>query len=378
MKIVYVCADRGIPLRGFKGASTHLREMATALSSRGNEIAIACARLGSGNPEPSVSRIEILPDEREQQEDLLGALLRTERIDVVLERYSLQSAVARRVTTRLGVPLVLEVNAPLVLEASRYRGLRDVEEGLARERGTFETADAIVAVSGALGAYVGERAPQTPVAVVPNGVDPSKFAGCPPAPVGLPEGGMAIGFCGSMKRWHGIGDLLEAFRSVAHSHPQVDLVLAGSGPEDEVARRVAEEPALTGRIHILGPVAHDRVPGILAALSVGVAPYPDIPDFYFSPLKVLEYMAAGVPVVFSNLGDLPDMVQGAGIGYPAGDVPALTRAILRLVEAPQLRRQLGAVGRARSLGYSWDRAAKDVEEVLRATMATGRRMNAAL
>lgn len=262
MKIAYVCADRGIPLRGFKGASTHLREMATALTSRGNEIAIACVRLGSGNPDPSVSRIEILPDEREPQEDLLGAVLRTERTDVVLERYSLQSGAARRVTTRLGIPLVLEVNAPLVLEASRYRGLRDVQEGLVRERRTFETADAIVVVSGALRTYVGERAPHTPVVVVPNGVDPSRFAGCAPAPVGLPEGGMAIGFVGSMKQWHGIGDLLEAFMSVAHSHPQVHLVLAGSGPEDEASRRIAEDPNVAGRIHILGPVAHDRIPKI--------------------------------------------------------------------------------------------------------------------
>jgi glycosyltransferase involved in cell wall biosynthesis len=308
-----------------------------------------------------------MPDEPDEQEGFLATLLHTERIDTVLERYSLESGTARQVSRRFGIPLVLEVNAPLVLEAYRYRGLVDVEDGLARERRTFETADAIVVVSGALAAYVEQRAPRTPVAIVPNGVDPSRFADCRPAPLGLPEGGTAVGFVGSMKRWHGIAELLEAFRSVAQGHPQVHLVLAGSGPEDQAVQRAADDPDVRGRIHVLGAVAHDRIPGVLAALSVAVAPYPEIPDFYFCPLKVLEYMAAGLPIAFSIVGDLPEIVDGAGVGYPAGNVTALAQSISQLVEDAELRRRLGESGRARSLLYTWDRAAASVETVLQST-----------
>jgi glycosyltransferase involved in cell wall biosynthesis len=367
MKIAYVCADHGIPLLGFKGASTHVREIASGLAARGHGVVVTCSRVGSGNPDPPVDRIAVLPNEPDEQERFLGTLLHTERIDAVLERYSLEGGTARQVTRRFGIPLVLEVNAPLVLEASRYRGLVDVEEGMAREKRAFESADAIVVVSGALAAHVEKLAPRTPFAIVPNGVDPSRFAGCRPAPLGLPEGATAIGFVGSMKRWHGIAELLEAFRSVAQGHPEVHLVLAGSGPEDQTVQRVADDPAVRGRIHVLGALAHDRIPRVLAALSVAVAPYHEIPDFYFCPLKVLEYMAAGLPIAFSNVGDLPEIVDGAGVGYPAGNVTALAQSMTQLVEDAELRQRLGESGRARSLLYTWDRAAAAVEAVLRST-----------
>jgi glycosyltransferase involved in cell wall biosynthesis len=100
---------------------------------------------------------------------------------------------------------------------------------------------------------------------------------------------------------------------------------------------------------------------------VAVAPYHEIPDFYFCPLKVLEYMAAGLPIAFSNVGDLPEIVDGAGVGYPAGNVTALAQSMTQLVEDAELRQRLGESGRARSLLYTWDRAAAAVEAVLRST-----------
>jgi glycosyltransferase involved in cell wall biosynthesis len=377
MRIAYVCADRGIPLRGLKGASTHLREMAAALTSGGHEVVMACARIDGENPMPPVEEVAVLPEGGGEQDALLQTLLERRRVEVVLERYSLETGVARDVTARLGIPLVLEVNAPLVLEAARYRGLAGVEGALIRERQTLQTADAAVVVSTALGNYVRERAPGTRVEVVPNGVDSSRFAGHPPAELGLPSGAIVVGFVGSMKRWHGIGELLEAFRSVARVHPAAHLVFAGSGPEDDLVRSTGSELGMRGRVHALGPRPHDRIPGILAALSIGVAPYPKIEDFYFSPLKVMEYMAAGVPVVYSDLGDLSAIVDGAGIACPAGDVPALARAITDLARDTGLRWRLGAAGRQRSLAYSWERAAGAVERVLWSTVGKNRSKDAA-
>jgi glycosyltransferase involved in cell wall biosynthesis len=282
----------------------------------------------------------------------------------VLERYSLEWGSARRASTRLAIPLVLEVNAPLALEAARYRGLTNLQEALDREQEALETADAVVVVSSALETYVRERV-QTRVVRVPNGVDIDRFGRASPRDLGLAIQSIAVGFVGSMKRWHGVRDLLEAFRIVVEHSADAHLILVGSGPEDEMVKVAAESPPLRGRIHVLGPVAYDSIPDVLASLSIAVAPYPLLPDFYFSPLKVMEYMAAGVPIVFSDVGDLSQLVGPAGIACSPGDAQALARALLRLIEDPDLRRRLATAGQIQSQGFTWGAAAAKVELVLR-------------
>ena len=63
MKIAYLCADRGIPVLGDKGASVHVREFVSALAGLGHEVTLLCAKQGTGNPCPPVRMIELPPDE---------------------------------------------------------------------------------------------------------------------------------------------------------------------------------------------------------------------------------------------------------------------------------------------------------------------------
>ena len=85
-----------------------------------------------------------------------------------------------------------------------------------------------------------------------------------------------------------------------------------------------------------GKVAPGEVPGWLTQMDIAVAPYPVAEDFYFSPLKILEYMAAGIPVVASAVGDLPSLVEHerTGILVPPGDADALGQALLHLARHP--------------------------------------------
>jgi glycosyltransferase involved in cell wall biosynthesis len=371
MRVAYICADRGIPLLGFKGASVHMRQMASALAARGNDVVVACAKLGEGNSPPVANGVVSLPTDGDDQEDYLTELFREHSVEAVLERYSLSSGPARRASARCGVPLVLEINAPLALEAFRYRGLRNLDEALALEGDYVRGADAIVAVSPALADYVSTHDPGGPIEVVRNGVDGRFFRAQTPAALDAPAGSVCIGFVGSMKPWHGISELIEAFAAVAATRPSAHLVLAGAGPEDSVLERATRLSDLRGRVHRLGPVPHDAVPGILAALSLAVAPYSPLPDFYFSPLKVMEYMAAGLPVVFSAIGDLPQLLNGGGIAYPPGDGRALAGAIGQLVDDPQLRRRMGARARSRCEVCTWDRAAAKVTSLLQSVAVAG-------
>ena len=98
-------------------------------------------------------------------------------------------------------------------------------------------------------------------------------------------------------------------------------------------------------------------------MDVAAAPYPALEGFYFSPLKVYEYMAAGVPVVASAIGQLRHLVQPAtnGLLVPPGDAPALAQALEQLMQAPALRTKLGREGRELVLRhYTWDGVVRQI------------------
>jgi glycosyltransferase involved in cell wall biosynthesis len=99
-------------------------------------------------------------------------------------------------------------------------------------------------------------------------------------------------------------------------------------------------------------------------MDVAVAPYPRLESFYFSPLKVYEYMAAGVPVVASRSGQLEQLIESGvnGLLTPPDDVESLAASLELLLTDAQLRKRLGCAGRAKVLNeHTWD---KVVEKIL--------------
>jgi glycosyltransferase involved in cell wall biosynthesis len=364
MNIVYVCSDPGIPLLGTKGASAHVRQITTALTGRGHSVHLLCASIGAGNSPPAVATIS--PCETESDIDrALTALARAAKVDAVIERYSLESGAARRTSRRLGIPLVLEVNAPLVIEASRWRGLGDVSTHLESEREIFRTADAVVAVSAALVEYVATRAPTVPVQRIANGADVAAIAAARTMRPRTSRTNVVVGFIGSMKPWHGVHELLDAFERVSRRHPTASLVFVGQGPEESALReRAREDLQLRERVRFMGAVSHDEIPPLLATFDIGAAPYLPSDDFYFSPLKVIEYLAAGLPVVYPWLGDLPELVDDAGIAYESAQPGALAAALDLLIGDPQLRQRCSEAAIARAPAHSWHTTAEAVESVL--------------
>jgi glycosyltransferase involved in cell wall biosynthesis len=366
LRIVYVCADAGIPLRGNKGASVHVRSITAALARRGNQVALACQNLTGDNPLPAGTTVEALPEDEGQHLAWLEALLTRTRAEVVLERYSLSSTPARTAAHAHDIPLVLEVNAPLVDEAARYRGLDDVERWRSWERAVLASADSVIAVSSAVRDHAlmsGQDPGQ--VSVIHNGVDVADFVNARGQEVraryGM-EDATVVGFTGSLKPWHGVEVLLEASAGLP---PSTRLLIVGDGPERATLERIANGPALAGRVVFTGAIPHSMVPAHLAAMDVATAPYAAQEAFYFSPLKVAEYLAAGLPIAASAQGDVPAIVGDAGILVPPGDATTLAGALARLCAKPELRLRLADAARARAAEVDWTRVAARVEEVLR-------------
>jgi glycosyltransferase involved in cell wall biosynthesis len=357
MNVLYVCADRGIPVLGHKGASVHVRSITTAIQRLGHDVTLLARRWEEENPPPPLHRLERLPSDPVRATAKIEELLDAEEPAVVIERYSLQSGLARAVTRQRGLPLTLELNAPLAYEATRYRGLDDplAEQ---REHEALRSADRIQVVSSALARYVRSVAPEVPLQWIPNGADTRAFRDADPAPVAGLRGRTIVGFVGSLKPWHGVDQLLDAFAAVHPRHPEAALVIVGAGGEEATLRDRASRPDLRDHVVWAGHVPHSRVPSILASFDLAVAPYLPADRFYFDPLKVVEYLAAGKPVIYPELGDLPELAGRAGLSYTPGSVEQLTQRLAQGLGDAALRRRLSASAALAAARLDWSTIAR--------------------
>ena len=368
MRVAYVCCDLGVPVFGRKGACIHVQEVVRALGRAGVRVELFARRVGDVAPEGLEGiRVHRLPkpslglDQASRERDAMDAnrALR-ERLegsgpwDAVYERYSLWSFAALELARERGIPAILEVNSPLIEEQALHRELvdRDAAEEVARR--VFAAASSLVAVSRGVAEWLEEfPTARGRIHVIPNGVDPGRF---PPA-LPDPERPFTVGFVGSLKPWHGVGLLAEAFALLHARDPRAELVVVGDGPEREGLERDLAVRGVAKHASLVGAVPPAAVPSFLARVDAGIAPYPMLSRFYFSPLKVLEYMAAGLPVVASRIGQIAELVEHgrSGILCPAGDAQALADALDALRRDPLLRARLGAAGREVALRrHSWD------------------------
>ncbi len=359
MRIFFVSGDRGIPPGGTKGASVHLRALAGALSRAGHQLVTFSPRSGDF-PTPLVPL--------DGPSSLLEEADRSGPPDVVYERYSLGHVAGLEAARVLGCPLLLEVNAPLVLEAGRHRpgSVGPDDEGI--ERRLFAEADQVLAVSEPLRCYIaGLRGTEEGTVVVPNGCDPSLY----PEPAPLDGGRPTVVFLGHPRPWHGAERLIGLMAALATAGCPARLLIVGGGPGAEAVADDARKRGLGHAVEVTGPLGRVEAARRLGEATVAVAPYPADPFFYFSPLKVVECMAAGLPVVTSDQGDLPRMLDWTGVVVNPDDDQALFEAVLHLLNDGELRRRLGAGARARALRlFTWDGVARDVTALAQACVRT--------
>ena len=370
MRVAYVCADPGVPVFGAKGSSVHVQSIVRALVRRGAEVELLAARAG-GPPPEGLERVALHrlprpakgePAERERRAraanvELARTLAALGPLDLIYERCSLWSVAALRHGRAAGVRTVLEVNAPLVEEQARHRVLVDRAGAEQVARLQAELADLLVAVSAGVAAHLRRRHPSAAgrVRVVGNGVDPERFPATPAD--GASAQAFTVGFVGTLKPWHGTETLVEAFARLRTHVPHARLLVVGDGPGRAALERRLADLGVQGAAELTGAVPPAAVPALLARMQIAVAPYPSLPDFYFSPLKVVEAMAAGLPVVASRVGDLDRLVadRRTGMLVEPGDPVALAAALRALAALPDERARLGAAARRAVLAaHTWD------------------------
>lgn len=289
----------------------------------------------------------------------------------VWQRHELFHRAGIDLARALGVPSVLFVPAPLVWEREQWGTARprwaDALERVGEQHALRETDLVACGSTAVLEEVIRLGVPEARTIITPTGVDLGLFenVGDPGAlrhRLGL-DGQFVVGWVGSFRRFHSIEQAIEAMAGVEGA----TLLLVGDGPERPRIEALARSRKVAAVF--TGTVPHDELPAHLAVMDAAlVVADPDAP-FHYSPLKLAEYLAAGLPVVAPRLGQPgARLVDGAdAVLVDAGDVPAINAALRGLRDDPDRRAAIGRAARAAAEAtWSWD------DQVRRVTAAVAR------
>lgn len=402
MKILYVASAIALP--GTSGGATHVQEVADGLARRGHTLHVVARRAAAEGSRPTASgESAIVPRPSSLAPTLLPwpdklallgypAVARAARAfhpDVIMERYYNFAGAGVLLAHRRGLPALLEVNAPMVDPPGSRKELLDGLLGRPLRRWAVRQALWSRRIVTPLATTVPPPVPRARIEIVNWGANVARFTptirqararelAALRGALGIPDRAVVAAFVGSFRAWHGVESFVQAAIRLIPQHPDLYFLAVGGGPELAPVRAqvAAGLGAAAQQVVFTGAQPHARVPLLLALADLGVAPFrPAVYaplrtfGFYWSPLKVFEYMAMALPVVTPRIPPLDTIVRDGqeGLLYLEDDPAALTAAIAALAADAPRRTALGVAARARVVAhYSWDAHCAQLERCLEA------------
>jgi glycosyltransferase involved in cell wall biosynthesis len=250
------------------------------------------------------------------------------------------------------------LRAPVVVDADDYEaGWNEVLDYPAlwarvfdwQERTLIRRAHAVTAASRWLTDFAVELG-QGSVAYLPNGVDFSHSQDTMDYGLTMPAGNSRRVLLYTRFIEHSVHDVWQVWRRVVAAEPGVRLLIVGEGRagEEILLAHVAAEAGVGDSVQALGWLPASARPGLFAAVDVAMLPVQDTPlNRAKSPMRLLDLLAAGVPVATQQVGEYGEMVQNGvtGLVAPVGDPAWLARSVVRLLRDSDLRQRLGQAAR---------------------------------
>ena len=370
------------------GQAVHIEEMIAALRRQGHEtILVGPASFGAtkfGGSNRLVDLIKrIIPGAVYESLEIaynikaflrLSAAVRRHRPDVIYERFSLFLFAGLWMRRLSGVPLLLEVNAPLYQERARNDGLRLHRLGRWAQTRLWNRVDHVLPVTGVLAGMVSAAgvAPAR-ITVIPNGIDPDRFSAIPDTAaakqaLGMPPR-MVIGFTGFVRGWNAVHRLID-FVAVNHASFDLHILVVGDGPARESLQDHARARGVADRLTIAGIVARDDVGRHIAAFDIAVLPGLTP---YSSPLKLFEYLQLGRAIVAPDTENIREILTDDqdALLFDADQDGSLEQTLLRLCGDAALRTRIGQAARQTiaTKSLTWNRNAERVAAIAQAAIA---------
>ncbi|MEO8361844.1 MAG: glycosyltransferase family 4 protein [Vicinamibacteria bacterium] len=372
MRILYVASDQTLP--GATGGSVHVHEVSEALAKRGHEVhAVVWDRGETAQVSEaySVHRVRWSPGHRFfrfRARPVIDALIAKLKPDVVMERYYNFAGEGIHAAEAAALPSLLEVNSPIIDHPGSLKGALDrlmITRPLRRYRERMvRSASALISP---VREIVPEFAfPKTHLVTWGANVEafhPSRRSEGRRTSWGARPETCVVLFSGSHRPWHGVETLLAAAR-LLKGREDILFVLAG-GDEAGVATDF--------RGRRLGRVPYQDMAEVTASADISIAPYNRSKlrslalGFFWSPLKIFEALASGVPTITLDVPPLNGIVRAGqeGAFFKENDPADLARAIAELADHPEKRREMSVHARERAPLYSWDAHAQQIESILK-------------
>lgn len=306
-------------------------------------------------------------------------ILKQQKPDIFFNRIELYTYSGALLSKLLNLPMVVEADCPPTYEFMNFYGKHYMHLGNLAQRiemSVLQQADAVIAISKILkDYYVDNGIAAEKIHIIPNGADPEKFRPRP-KPEALARqydlgDKVVIGWVGSLAGWNGIENLVDMALHVLENYPNAAFMMVGGGANKQFFTEKLHVRDFASRVILPGTVPHDDVPDYLACMDIVLAPYPKLPFWYPSSMKVFEYMAAGKTVLASNVGQIGEIIRDGDNGLLFDpDVPEeLTAKTLQALQDAELRRKTGEQARRDVLAkYTWEQHARTMiaifEEVL--------------
>ena len=370
------------------GQAVHIEEMVSALRSRGHEVVV----VGPHIPAADAMGVDIgwvhrlkgaLPKWLYELLELaysavayirLARAVRANRPDVLYERYNLFMLAGAMVRKRFGLPMLLEVNAPLVHERARSGEL--ALERLAGwvEGVTWRAADRALPVTRVLGTHLQERGvPSERIVVIPNGINVEHFAAAPASDIAKEKLGLAgsviLGFTGFVRDWHGVDRVIRWLAS-KEAPANARVLVVGDGPARADLETLAVDLNVSPRVRFTGVIDREHVPAYVAAFDIALQP---AVVAYASPLKLFEYLAMGKAIVAPRQPNIEEVLTDGvnGLLFNPEEEGGLESALGRLCASPDLRARLGSAAAAHIVqrNLTWSGNAQRVEALAEELLA---------
>lgn len=371
MKILYISSEN-VP--GNIGGSVRTLEISKSLKKLDHDITIFTNRASGQKRNDVIDGVKIIRSKIKFGKTLPALGIKRldvfkKDFDVVIERYSIFGGMGTIYSKLWKRPLVLEVNAPHLEEAIATRAIKGKIVMLAAKRWRqiqFRSAAKIITTKKSLADGYQDKAIEMQLGGVNINLFNAKLRNSKKAKTirkmyGI-ENDFAIAFHGAFTKWHGIIELTKAAKIVERGNEKIKFLLIGSGELESMARSMAGENCI-----FTGKKDYDEIPYYLAACDAGIAPFGALPKhlkdigFYWSPMKIFEYMALGLPVITADYKELRNIIGSDGIFCEPGNYKALAEAALKIKGLRSTRKN--SIYTARK--YSWDTQARQLEKMLK-------------
>jgi glycosyltransferase involved in cell wall biosynthesis len=346
-------------IRSKDGQYVHLEELTRALRELGHEIVLvgptAIEKEDFGADAGFIALLKRHLPQRlyellESAYSILAYLrlrvaIRRHQPDCIYERYNLFQIAGAWARHTNCLPMLLEVNAPLLEERQQYGGVSSVTLANWSQNYVWRSADYLLPVTEVLAGYLRRSGvPDSRIVVIPNGVDLERFQRATDRAeakrrLGL-EGRLVLGFTGFVREWHGLESVIDLIaRDEARVRPH--LLLVGDGPARKALEEHARRLGVEGSITITGVIPREQIANYIAAFDIALQPSV-VP--YASPLKLFEYMALGCAIVAPSMPNLREILlddENALLFDPKVS-GSFSRAVSRLFLDADLRARIGA------------------------------------